>query len=91
MNNKEVIIAFLEGRKAHTPTREIGAYYLTYTYKGQTLKTDGNELINYDTKIAYKKDKKVYLSGKKYSPTTTKIQGMVHHLASLCGYEVVEY
>ena len=47
MSNEKVILAFLEGKEAHTPTREVGTYYLTFTYKGQTLKTDGKELILY--------------------------------------------
>ena len=34
----------------------------------------GDELINYSTTIAYRKDGKFYLNAKKYSPSTSKIQ-----------------
>lgn len=91
MSNEKVILAFLEGKEAHTPTREVGTYYLTFTYKGQTLKTDGKELINYSTRIAYKKDGVVYLNTKKYSVTTSKIQSKIHFLASQKGFKVIEY
>lgn len=89
MSNEKVIIAFLEGRSAHTPTRDIPNGY--YMERGQTLSTDGIELINYWTRMAYKKDNKVYLNVRKYSPTTTKIQGKISFLAHQYGYEVVEY
>lgn len=91
MSNEKVIISFLEGKKAHTPTREVGTYYLVYSYKGQTLKTDGKELINYSTRIAYKKDGKVFLNIKHYSVTTTKIQSKIRFLAGQKGFDVVEY
>lgn len=91
MSNEKVILAFLEGKEAHTPTREVGTYYLTFTYKGQTLKADGKELINYSTRIAYKKDGKVFLNIKKYSVTTSKIQSKIHYLAEQKGFEVVTY
>ena len=89
MSNDKVILAFLNGEKAHTPTRDI--VNGVYVYKGQTLQTNGQSLINYQTKIAYKNDGKVYLNVRKYSVTTSKIQGKIRYLASQKGYEVVEY
>ena len=56
MTNFEVIKEFLKGNKGQTGLREINGGY--YTYKGRTLYTDGNELINYSTVIAYKKERK---------------------------------
>ena len=91
MSNEKVILVFLEGKEAHTPTREVGFYYSVYSYKGQTLRTDGNELINYSTRIAYKKDGKVFLNIKKYSVTTSKIQSKISYLAHQKGFEVVTY
>lgn len=89
MSNEKVILAFLEGKEAHTPTRDICDGI--YVYKGQTLKTDGEKLINYSTKIAYKKDGVVYLNIKKYSQTTSKIQSLISYLARQKSIIVVEY
>ena len=79
MNNEKVLIAFLEGRNAKTPTRNIAAQY--HYYKGNTLTTNGTTLINYTTQIAYKIDNKLMLNRSKYSPTTSKIQTQLARLA----------
>ena len=88
MSNEKVILAFLEGKAAHTPTRDIINGY--YTYKGQTLKTNSLELINYSTVIAWKEHKDsdtIHLNTKKYSQTTSKIR----QLASQKGLNIEEY
>lgn len=54
MNNLEVIKKFLKGQEAKTALRQIYG-----GYKGRTLFTDGEELVNYQTVIAYKKDRKI--------------------------------
>lgn len=79
MSNEQVIIKFLEQKKAKTALRDV--YGGVYTYKGRTLETDGKELINYSTVIAYIKDGKLYLNTKKYSQTTSKIQTQLKRLA----------
>jgi len=89
MSNEKVILAFLNGKAAHTPTRDIQNG--VYTYKGQTLKTDGIELINYSTKIAYHKNDKLFLNVKKYSNTTSHIQSKIKRLAEDIGLKVVGY
>lgn len=89
MSNKTVIDAFLEGKAAHTPTRNIINGY--YEYKGQTLKSNGLELINYSTRIAYHQNGKLYLNIKKYSTTTSKIQTWIRRLAENKNMQVVEY
>lgn len=90
MSNKDVIMAFLERRNAKTPTRDIQHGY--YTYKGQTLKTDGNELINYSTRIAYhSEDGVINVNVKKYSSTTSKIQTQLKYLAKQQGFIIIEY
>lgn len=89
MSNEKVILAFLDGKAAHTPTRNI--INGVFTYKGQTLKTDGVELINYSTKIAYKEGGKLFLNVKKYSSTTSHIQSMLKRLANNYNFEIVEY
>ena len=84
MNNIEVIKRFLNKQPGHTPTR------ITMNgYKEQTLKTDGLELINYSTRIAYHQNNKLYINISKYSRTTSKIQSQLKELAS--GFEIVEY
>ena len=84
MSNEKVIRAFLEGHAGHTPTRDI--INGVYVYKGQTLKTNGLELINYSTRIAFKQDNKLYLNVGKYSVTTSKIQSKLRQLAIEYGY-----
>lgn len=84
MSNEKVIRAFLEGRAGHTQTRDI--LNGVYIYKGQTLKTNGLELINYSTRIAFKEDGKLYLNVGKYSQTTSKIQSKLRTLAIEYGY-----
>ena len=88
MSNENVIKAFLSGNQAKTPLRNINAGY--YTYKGRTLYTEENNLINYKTTIATLKDGKVYLNINKYSSTTSHIQSKIRHLASAKGLEIVE-
>ena len=84
MNNIEVIKRFLNKQPEHTPLR------ITMNgYKEMTLKTNGLELINYSTRIAYHQDNKLYINISKYSKTTSKIQSQLKELAS--GFEIVEY
>ena len=84
MNNIEVIKRFLNKQPGHTPLR------ITMNgYKEMTLKTNGLELINYSTRIAYHQDNKLYINISKYSRTTSKIQSQLKELAS--GFEIVEY
>ena len=80
MDNVKVIINFLEGKSGKTALRNIygGGFY---SYKGRTLTTNGIELINYSTVIAYKKDNVLYLNANKYSITTSKIQSTLKCLA----------
>lgn len=89
MKNENVIKKFLEQEKAQTPLRDIINGY--YSYKGRTLWTRENELINYSTRIAYIKDNTLYINTKKYSNTTSRIQNKIKQLASLTDYDIVEY
>ena len=92
MSNEKVILAFLNGKAAHTPTRDIQNG--VYTYKGQTLKSNSLELINYSTQIAWKQAKnssEIHLNTKKYSRTTTNIQNMIRKLSEQMGYKIIEY
>jgi hypothetical protein len=89
MSNETVILAFLEKKAAHTPTRNI--LNGIYMYKGQTLKSNGLELINYSTRIAYHENNKLYLNIKKYSSTTSHIQSKIRRLATEKNYQIVEY
>lgn len=88
MTNRQVIESFLNKRAGHTPKRQVlnGVYY----YEGMTLRSNGLELINYQTRIAYHQDNKLYLNIKKYSVTTSKIQSLIKHLASQEGLEIIE-
>ena len=84
MNNIEVIKRFLNKQPGHTPTR------ITMNgYKEQTLKTNGLELINYSTRIAYHQNNKLYINISKYSRTTSKIQSQLKELAY--NNNIVEY
>lgn len=89
MNNEKVIQAFLNGESARTGLRDICNG--VYIYKGRTLTTDGDVLINYSTKIAYKEGNKLYLNINKYSQTTSKIQSKIKMLASQQGFDIIEY
>ena len=87
MTNIEVIQRFLNKRAGHTPTRVIYDDY--YSYKGQTLKSNGLELINYSTRIAFHQDNKLYINVRKYSRTTSKIISQLKDLAT--EYDIIEY
>lgn len=80
MNNELVIKNFLAGLKAQTGLRTI--YNGVYGYKGRTLSTDGQKLINYNTTIAYTEGNNIYLNVKKYSVTTSKIQSKLRQLVN---------
>ena len=89
MSNEKVILNFLNKKAAHTPTRNITNG--VYQYKGQTLKSNGLELINYSTRIAYHQNNKLYLNIKKYSSTTSHIQSKLRRLAEDMGFQIVEF
>ena len=89
MSNENVIKKFLEREQAKTPLRNIINGY--YSYKGRTLWTRENELINYSTIIAYIEDNTLYINVKKYSSTTSKIQSKIKLLGKEYNYNIVEY
>ena len=89
MSNENVIKNFLEKKQAKTPLRTILNGY--YSYKGRTLWTKENELINYNTRIAYIEGNNLYINVKKYSSTTSHIQSKLKRLASLTNYNIIEY
>ena len=89
MSNENVIKNFLEKKQAKTPLRTIVNGY--YSYKGRTLWTRDNELINYNTRIAYIEGNNLYINVKKYSSTTSHIQSKLKQLASLTSYNIIEY
>ena len=89
MKNEKVIEKFLEKEQAKTPLRSI--INGCYIYKGRTLWTRDNELINYNTRIAYIEDNTLYINVKKYSNTTSHIQSKLKRLASLTSYNIIEY
>jgi len=81
MNNKKVILSFLNKEKNKTCLRDIVNGY--YIYKGRTLTTDGSILVNYSTVIAsWNQDGSINLNMKKYSVTTSKIQQLIKRLAT---------
>lgn len=89
MNNERVIRAFLRGEQAKTPLREIQGVYI---YKGRTLWTNGNILVNYSTNMAKLdiENNVVYINKNKYSRTTSKIQTQIKSLANQYNYQVIE-
>ena len=89
MSNENVIKKFLEKEQAKTPLRNIINGY--YSYKGRTLWTRENELINYSTRIAYIEDNTLYINVKKYSSTTSHIQSKIKLLSKEYNYNIVEY
>lgn len=89
MKNEDVIKKFLEREQAKTSLRTIVNGY--YSYKGRTLWTRENELINYNTRIAYIEGNNLYINVKKYSSTTSHIQSKLKQLASLTSYNIIEY
>ena len=90
MTNQEVITRFLNRERGQTNKRQIlnGYYY----YEGRTLQTDGTDLINYSTKIAYfDNDNILHLNKSKYSATTSKIQNQLERLALAQNEKIIEY
>ena len=89
MSNENVIKTFLEKKQAKTPLRTIINGY--YSYKGRTLWTKDNELINYNTRIAYIEGNTLYINVKKYSSTTSHIQSKIKLLGKEYNYNIIEY
>lgn len=90
MTNQEVITRFLNRERGQTNKRQIlnGYYY----YEGRTLQTDGTDLINYSTIIAYfDNDNILHLNKTKYSATTSKIQYQLERLALAQDKKIIEY
>lgn len=89
MSNEKVILQFFNKKAGHTPTRDITNGI--YIYKGQTLQTNGERLINYNTIIAFWEDDKLHLDTHKYSSTTSRIQSKIRKIAEDKGVEIIEY
>lgn len=89
MKNEKVIEKFLEKEQARTPLRNI--VNGCYIYKGRTLWTRDNELINYNTRIAYIEENTLYINVKKYSSTTSHIQSKIKLLGKEYNYNIIEY
>ena len=90
MTNLQVINKFLNRERGQTNKRQIlnGIFY----YEGRTLQTDGTDLINYKTKIAYfDNDNILHLNKSKYSATTSKIQNQLERLALEQDKKIVKY
>ena len=90
MTNQEVINKFLNRERGQTNKRQIlnGVFY----YEGRTLQTDGTDLINYSTKIAYFDNNNIlHLNKAKYSATTSKIQTQLERLALAQDKKIIEY
>ena len=90
MTNQEVITRFLNRERGQTNKRQIlnGVFY----YEGRTLQTDGTDLINYTTKIAYfDNDNILHLNKTRYSATTSKIQYQLERLALAQDKKIVKY
>ena len=90
MTNQEVITRFLNRERGQTNKRQIlnGYYY----FEGRTLQTDGTDLINYSTIIAYfDNDNILHLNKTKYSATTSKIQNQLERLALAQDKKIIEY
>ena len=90
MTNLQVITRFLNRERGATNKRQIlnGYYY----YEGRTLQTDGTDLINYATKIAYFDNENIlHLNKTKYSATTSKIQNQLERLALAQDKKIIEY
>lgn len=89
MSNEKVLISFLNREKAQTSLRTITNG--VYQYKGRTLTTNGDKLINYNTIIAFWEDDKLHIDTHKYSSTTSHIQNKLKRLAEERGIDIVEY
>lgn len=89
MSNEKVILSFLNREKAQTQLRDI--VNGVYVYKGRTLQTNGDRLINYNTIIAFWEDNKLHIDTHKYSSTTSHIQSKLKRLAEEMGVEIIEY
>ena len=85
MNTDKTILTFLRGGQAQTALRPIMGQY-----KGRTLYTEGNVLINYQTRIARLDGNDLYLNVKKYSVTTSKIQNNIRTEAGYMGLNIIE-
>lgn len=90
MTNLQVINKFLSREEGATNKRQILNGY--YCYEGRTLQTNGTDLINYKTKIAYfDNDNILHLNKTKYSATTSKIQNQLERLALAQNEKIIEY
>lgn len=85
MKNVDVIKAFANKKPARTGLRNVYDGY--GGYKGRTLESTGSELINYQTPIARWENGRVWLNDKKYSVTTSKIQGQLGFQLHQAGIE----
>lgn len=90
MTNEIVIKRFLNRLSGETPLREIPNG--VYVYRGRTLTSNGKELINYRTTIAYwDNNGSLHLNKNKYSITTSKIQNQLAYLAKQKNIPTIEY
>lgn len=84
MSNKEVIKAYFNGRKAHSPNQHYVGVYNLRTSDEHGLWT----LMNYETALVVKLDDKYYVNTQKYSPTTSKIQ---HYIMDYLHEQLIDF
>lgn len=77
MTTLDVIVAFLEREKAHTPYRDTSLGI--WAWHGASLTSTGDKLISYETTVAEWRDGRVLITPVKYSRTTSKQCGMLRN------------
>ena len=86
MTNEQVMKAFLEKKRANSSNKNLRSYPRTPDYE---YESNGAQawLVNYNTRIAYfDETDTLHLNIRKYSSTTSKIQGKLVALANDAGY-----
>lgn len=86
VQNEKIIKAWLDGRKASSPVRDIDTG--VFTERGASISTDGEKLYSYWTPIAWREDGGVVVDMRKYSLTTTLQQS---DLKQILAQEDIKY
>ena len=78
MTNLELVKAFAEGATSGHTSKS--PYYCNNIYVASII---GDELYSYQTPIATRTKDGIVLNGKKYSTTTSKLQGMIRRYCNV--------
>lgn len=89
MANIDIIHAFINHKAAKSALRDI-PYNGLYIRRGRSLESTGDKLYSYDTVIARWAGDKIEVNNRRYSASTSHVQGALKNAIARAGIATVD-